>query len=194
MDEHGRFYDQVVPPTLDKQSLDRFSSPPPGDTASWVPIFKFDRLGLRVPTIIASPWVPAGKVDSAEYRHTFVLATVIAMFGLRGTLTNRVKTAGTFESLFSEPAARTDTPSSIGTGSTVRSPRTFASSATRDQPNYGLDDMQHEIVQGVDTLIRPQNSEPLPLGNHPDTQAAASDFINARNGREKTTRRRPAVR
>jgi phospholipase C len=185
MDEHGGFFDHVVPPALDKQSLDAFSSPPPGDTASWVPKFKFDRLGMRVPTVIASPWVASGKIDSTEYRHTSVLATVIKMFGLRGTLTNRVKTAATFESIFSEPTARTDTPSTIGTASKIPSPRTFASGTTLDQPEYGLDAMQHEMVQGVDDLTRPQGSEPLALGNHPDTQSAASDFINARNGRTK---------
>jgi hypothetical protein len=113
------------------------------------------------------------------------------MFGLKGTLTNRVKAAATFESILSEPAARTDTPATIGTASKIPSPRTFASGTTLDQPEYGLDAMQHEMVQGVDDLTRPQESEPLALGNHPDTQSAASDFINARNRRTKAKSRRP---
>jgi phospholipase C len=91
MNEHGGFYDHVVPPRLPAKSLDSFSSPPPADSASWVPAFKFDRLGLRVPTLIASPWVSAGRVDSTEYRHTSVLATVMKMFSLNGQLTNLVK-------------------------------------------------------------------------------------------------------
>jgi phospholipase C len=41
MDEHGGFFDHVTPPALPKASLDKFASPPPGDTASWVPKFKF---------------------------------------------------------------------------------------------------------------------------------------------------------
>ena len=68
MDEHGGFYDHVVPPRLRNDSLDSFSSPPPGDSASWVPAFKFDRLGLRVPTLIISPWVAAGRVDHSARR------------------------------------------------------------------------------------------------------------------------------
>jgi len=190
MDEHGGFYDHVVPPNLPAKSLDQFSSPPPGDTATWVPAFKFDRLGLRVPTLIVSPWVSAARVDSTEYRHTSVLATAIKMFGLKGQLTNRVKTAATFDGLFSEPAPRTDTPRSIATAEHIPTPRTFASGTTLDQAKYGLDSMQHELVQGVDALTRPAGTEPPSLAGHPDSQAAASDFINARNRPQPKTRRR----
>jgi phospholipase C len=181
MDEHGGFYDHVVPPGLPKNSLDNFSSPPPGDTASWVPKFKFDRLGLRVPTLIVSPWVQAGRVVSTEYRHTSVLATVMKMFNLRGQLTNRVKTAPTFEGLFSEQSARTDTPASISTATPIHAPRPFASGTTFEPSEYGLDSMQKELVQGVDTLTKPKGKDPLPLAGFPHTQGAASDFINDRN-------------
>jgi phospholipase C len=181
MDEHGGFYDHVVPPRLRNDSLDSFSSPPPGDSASWVPAFKFDRLGLRVPTLIISPWVAAGRVDHNEYRHTSVLATVMKMFSLNGQITNRVKTAATFEGLFSEQTPRTDTPETIEIAKHIPTPRTFASGITVDQAEYGLDSMQHEMLQGVDSLTRPKGGEELALAGHPDTQAAASDFINSRN-------------
>jgi phospholipase C len=186
MDEHGGFYDHVVPPKLPSGALDKFSSPPPGDTASWVPKFKFDRLGLRVPTLIVSPWVSAGSVDSTEYRHTSVLATVMKMFGLRGQLTNRVKTATTFDSAFSEQAPRTDTPATIASAKHVTAPRTFASGTTFDQSQYGLDSMQHQFVQGVDVRTRPKGADPMTIAGHPDTQGAASDFINARNRHRRT--------
>ena len=188
MDEHGGFYDHVVPPNLPKASLDNFSSPPPGDSASWVPHFKFDRLGVRVPALIVSPWVAAGSVDSTEYRHTSVLATVIRIFGLRGQLTNRVKTATPFDSVLSLAAPRQNTPKSIGSVKQIHAPRTFAAGTTRDQAEYGLDSMQHELVQGVDELTRPRNAAPLALASHPDTQAAASDFINDRNRHPAATR------
>ncbi len=188
MDEHGGFYDHVTPPNLPKAALDNLSSPPPGDSESWVPKFKFDRLGLRVPTLIVSPWVAKGRVDSTEYRHTSVLATAIKLFGLRGQLTNRVKTATPFDALFSEPAPRTDTPKTISSVTQIHAPHTFAAGTTTDQAEYGLDSMQHEMVQGVDERTRSKNSAPLALASHPDTQAAASDFINARN-RPRTTAR-----
>src|SRR6185503_11052087 len=53
-DEHGGFFDHVPPPRAE----------PPGDT----PIeftefgFKFDRLGVRVPAIVISPWIPKSTV------------------------------------------------------------------------------------------------------------------------------------
>jgi hypothetical protein len=118
-----------------------------------------------------------------------VLATAIKMFGLKGQLTNRVKTAAAFDGLFSESAPRTDTPRSIASAEHIPAPRPFASGTTVDQAKYGLDDMQHELVQGVDTLTRPAGAEPLPLAGHPPTQAAASDFINARN-RPKARKRK----
>jgi hypothetical protein len=52
-----------------------------------------------------------------------LLATVIKMFGLTGALTNRVKTASTFEALFSEAAPRTDTPETIESGVHIPTPR-----------------------------------------------------------------------
>jgi phospholipase C len=191
MDEHGGFYDHVVPPRLPAESLDSFSSPPPGDSAFWVPTFRFDRLGLRVPTLIISPWVSAGHVDKNEYRHTSILATMMKMFGLNGQLTNRVKTAATFEALLSEETPRTDTPEMIDldSGKHIPTPRTFASGITVDQPEYGLDSMQHEILQGVDSLTRPKGAEELALAGHPDTQGAASDFINSRNRSDSEVRR-----
>ena len=58
-DEHGGFYDHVSPPQT--------GVPPPGDgEASYpTPDFSFDRLGLRIPTLLVSPWIPRGSVVSA---------------------------------------------------------------------------------------------------------------------------------
>ena len=65
-DEHGGLYDHVIPPSDGIPNPDGINSPPPGVTASWAPQFAFDRLGFRVPAIIASPWVAGGKVDSTQ--------------------------------------------------------------------------------------------------------------------------------
>jgi len=63
-DEHGGFYDHVVPPT----------TVPPDGAAD--PDFNFDfrRLGVRVPALLVSPHVAAGGVDSHTYDHTSLLA------------------------------------------------------------------------------------------------------------------------
>lgn len=81
-DEHGGFYDHVPTP---------LGVPPPGDgEASYpTPGVKFDRLGIRIPTLAISPWLPKGLVVSAppaaqkpfpnsEYEATSIISTVYA--------------------------------------------------------------------------------------------------------------------
>src|SRR5262249_1549578 len=101
-DEHGGFYDHVIPPSDNVPNPDGINAPPPGNKASWVQSFSFDRLGFRVPTIIASPWVAKGKVDSTRYQHTSILATLKALFGLPEFLTRRDASARPFDGLFAE--------------------------------------------------------------------------------------------
>jgi phospholipase C len=62
--------------------------------------FAFDRLGVRVPAILVSPWVAAGRVDHTVYDHTSVPATIKKMFGLPRFLTARDAAANTFDRNF----------------------------------------------------------------------------------------------
>lgn len=54
-DEHGGYYDHVPTP---------LNVPPPGDVIKSYPDegVLFDRLGIRIPTLIISPWVSKGWV------------------------------------------------------------------------------------------------------------------------------------
>lgn len=52
-DEHGGFYDHVPTPVTGVPSPDDLVGPAPY-------YFKFDRLGVRVPTILISPWIERG--------------------------------------------------------------------------------------------------------------------------------------
>lgn len=52
-DEHGGFYDHVPTPISGVPSPDGIVGPEPF-------LFKFDRLGVRVPTIMVSPWIQKG--------------------------------------------------------------------------------------------------------------------------------------
>jgi phospholipase C len=56
-DEHGGIYDHVVPPpcTPDGYTADATAT---GTGAA----FSFDRLGIRVPAILVSPWIPRGTI------------------------------------------------------------------------------------------------------------------------------------
>jgi phospholipase C len=84
-DEHGGFYDHVPPPP----------GVPPGDVTE--PSnnghgFRFDLLGVRVPTVIVSPWIPdvrsptpdrtCNLVDNTPYDHSSLLATLERLYGL----------------------------------------------------------------------------------------------------------------
>ncbi|RDW62366.1 hypothetical protein BP6252_11799 [Coleophoma cylindrospora] len=101
-DEHGGFADHVPPPV----------NVPAGDNLTYTEVaadgknvtFDFTRLGVRVPTILISPWVGQGLVEhkginkGGEYTHTSILAFVQELWGM-DTLTPRVGYSSTFEHL-----------------------------------------------------------------------------------------------
>ncbi|PYN54170.1 MAG: hypothetical protein DMD94_15815 [Candidatus Rokuibacteriota bacterium] len=89
-DEHGGFYDHLAPPRA--VAPDAARARPSG--------FGFDRLGVRVPAILVSPWVAAGHVDHTVYDHTSVPATIKKMFGLPRFLTARDAAANTVDRNF----------------------------------------------------------------------------------------------
>ena len=93
-DEHGGFFDHVPPPP---------AVPPGGDQRYANPAnhFDFDRLGVRVPAIVVSPYTPknmvVGNLARDIYDHTSILATVEKRFKL-AALTGRDSAARTLES------------------------------------------------------------------------------------------------
>lgn len=89
-DEHGGFYDHVPPP----------AAVVPDATSAATPHFHFDRLGVRVPAILVSPWVGEGVADHTTYDHTSLPATIKKMFGLPRFLTARDAAAATFDGNF----------------------------------------------------------------------------------------------
>jgi len=104
-DEHGGFYDHQAPP----------AAVPPGDESKYANtnyFFLFDRLGVRVPAIVVSPYTARGTVigndpnDSATiFDHGSVLATVEKLFGL-DPLTKRDAAANTLEVAINQAVPR----------------------------------------------------------------------------------------
>ncbi|KAK9279191.1 hypothetical protein L1049_012869 [Liquidambar formosana] len=101
-DEHGGFYDHVPTPVSGVPNPDGIIGPDPY-------YFRFDRLGIRVPTILISPWVEKGTViheptrptPHSQFEHSSVPATVKKLFNLQSNfLTKRDAWAGTFENYF----------------------------------------------------------------------------------------------
>jgi len=120
-DEHGGFYDHVKPPAV--EAPDSNVSPnafmkkearDPKKSYLTDPNYTFDfsSLGFRVPTLLISPWIEKGTVDSTVYRHTSVLRYVEDILGA-DPLTTRDKTAASFTANLSLKTARTDCPTSV---------------------------------------------------------------------------------
>ena len=106
-DEHGGIYDHVPPPAC---TPDGFVAQPK-DTETDKP-FHFDRLGVRVPAVLVSPWVPKGTVvDGRVFEHASIPATLTKWLlpGFDETQRSpRERAAETFLDLLSLPAMRMD--------------------------------------------------------------------------------------
>jgi phospholipase C len=98
-DEHGGFYDHVVPTA---------SVPPDGNVQD----FSFAQYGIRVPAVLISPWLEK-QVISDTFDHTSLLRFVSDMWGL-GPLGARTAVAKSFAASWKVTGApRTDVPANI---------------------------------------------------------------------------------
>eukprot|EP01113_Clastostelium_recurvatum_P007309 TRINITY_DN133_c0_g1_i2.p1 TRINITY_DN133_c0_g1~~TRINITY_DN133_c0_g1_i2.p1 ORF type:complete len:658 (+),score=157.42 TRINITY_DN133_c0_g1_i2:68-2041(+) len=114
-DEHGGYFDHVPTPLNVPAPDDGEASYPDKD-------FPFNRLGVRLPTVLISPWIPKGMVLSSppsaqkpapnsEYTLTSIIATTRKLLGMTsGPLTKRDGWSATFEQIFSLDTPRTDCP------------------------------------------------------------------------------------
>jgi phospholipase C len=104
-DEHGGFYDHVEPPG---------TVAPDDHTAEWT----FDRLGVRVPTILVSPWIERGVIKTV-FDHTSLLRYLcekwnLEPLGLRMQAAAGTKRANNFaDELAKLTSPRTDTPETL---------------------------------------------------------------------------------
>jgi len=111
-DEHGGFWDHVPSPV----------HVPSPDGIKGANNMDFTTLGVRIPTIMISPWInkgtivhtPTGPTASSEFETSSIPATLKKIFGLPSFLTKRDEWAGTFEDIVThrtEP--RTDCPEKL---------------------------------------------------------------------------------
>jgi phospholipase C len=104
-DEHGGIYDHVPPPACTPDGFEASAEA----TETGAP-FKFDRLGVRVPAIAISPWIPKGIVipgrgEQGEriFEHASIPATVTKFFlGDYDNRSPREKAAETFLDLLTD--------------------------------------------------------------------------------------------
>jgi phospholipase C len=99
-DEHGGFADHVPPPP----------AVPPDDHHEE---YTFDRLGVRVPAVLVSPWLERQVVD-APCDHTSLLRSLIEKWELGPMGARTAQATDVLAQLRRAPALRTDTPKKIG--------------------------------------------------------------------------------
>ncbi|XP_027337768.1 non-specific phospholipase C1 [Abrus precatorius] len=141
-DEHGGFYDHVPTPVEGVPNPDGIIGPPPY-------YFRFDRLGVRVPTILISPWIekgtvihePDGPTPYSQYEHSSIPATVKKLFNLKSNfLTKRDAWAGTFEKYFNiRDTPRDDCPETLPEIKTLR--------PSGPREDSSLSEFQIELIQ-----------------------------------------------
>lgn len=186
-DEIGGFFEHIAPgpaPNPDGQD-----SPNPDDTANFTPpTFKFDRLGLRVPTLIVSPWIQKGIVENRNLQHTSVIKTMSEMFGLAGPLNKRDKSATSFADLFKQlnaPRAAADMPKKLPRPSITDAVLSAVAGVPVDPADEPLDSLAREWLAGTIKLAAKSPavaalSAAALATPPPNTQGAASDFLEAR--------------
>src|SRR5208337_1436970 len=108
-DEHGGIYDHVVPPACNPNFPDGKTAS--ADATGTGAPFAFDRLGIRVPAILVSPWIPRGTVipgtedpaNARTFEHASIPATVTNFFlKTYDNRTAREKNAQTFLDLLTD--------------------------------------------------------------------------------------------
>jgi phospholipase C len=118
-DEHGGFYDHVVPPVADVLQTPvvpvrdggfggTTTSSTGGDPAALLQI----PYGVRVPTFVVSPWTMRGKGPSVILDHCSILKSVLARFwgGEKPFLSDRVNASHSFNAFLTETTPRMDVP------------------------------------------------------------------------------------
>ncbi|MGA3983480.1 alkaline phosphatase family protein [Ralstonia nicotianae] len=168
-DEHGGCYDHVPPPNVVPPS-----PPQPGQ------LFAFDRLGVRVPTVVASPWIPKGTVFRSivgqPYDHTSIIKTLRNLYNIRAPLTARDAGAPDLSQVLSLTAPMVDNRDPVTARQMARDPAGLK--AARNAP---LNDFQWALHEAA-AMLAPLGTgisvddhvRDLSTGLHPPVPAAQS--------------------
>ena len=153
-DEHGGIADHVPPPYAVKPY-----------TNDSVEGFDFDIMGVRVPTILVSPWISKNTVFRSEtdtaYDATSILATLLHWLGIpksRWGLGERTNHAPTFEAVVREKKPRTD-KLKLDTPWDANFPKQTAKGGARvSGQNLPLHDLHRLVVPRMVTDMTPNLS------------------------------------
>jgi phospholipase C len=98
-DEHGGFYDHVAPLDIPTPLLGHGAAP------------AFTTTGVRVPSLVVSPWVEPGSIYRGNLDHTSILQLLGEKFGrgfYSGWVANRQPALARLAEMFSRSAPRTE--------------------------------------------------------------------------------------
>lgn len=125
-DEHGGFYDHCPPPR---------AAAPDGSLGT---------LGVRVPALVASPWIPARHVEHAQLDHTVVAKTIFRRFSPQAIpdLGPRFREARDLSMMLTLEEPRLDDLPRIPRPSTVRSTERRAPA-----PLHPDDDLRRSLME-----------------------------------------------
>jgi phospholipase C len=193
-DEHGGFYDHVPPP----------ATVATGDDATYANSahpFSFQRLGVRVPCIVVSPYTQPGTIIGATpedpttiFDHASVLATLEERFQLP-SLTQRDKSANTLEAALNVSKPRmtaADAPTSLPqpapdsavTAPPAPAPTAATASAAAASPAAPLSANQKSILDlalACDLKASPESQRAAVIQQHQqvNNQADADAYIRS---------------
>jgi len=137
-DEHGGCYDHVSPPA---------AIPPDPNKPKGEQDFQFDRLGIRVPTVMISPYIKQGTVISDVHDHTSIIKTICDRWSLE-PLTERDRHATNFENVLNlESPDRRD-------GFLLEARPYRPSRAKLDEPLTDLQKTVLYLLAGVEDVLR----------------------------------------
>jgi phospholipase C len=171
-DEHGGCYDHVVPPAAASPDDLR----PDG--------FDFSTFGVRVPAVIVSPHMPAGRVirpaGAVPFDHTSIIATLRALFHI-GPLTRRDAAAPNLLDALDDQVSN-DGPAAISAPAVPPAPQQVARASARP-----LNDLQRSLTAmaiqlptlGADIAMHIQRltSTANVAPSHDTVAAAVSDIM-----------------
>jgi phospholipase C len=153
-DEHGGLFDHVNPPAV-----------PPRAKPSVKPPFAFDRLGLRVPALLVSPWIRSG-LESTVYEHSTIVRTVREHFCPGAAPMNDAdRNAPTLSADMWAPELRTDAPVRL-----ARPVAEFLVPVRHDPTRPGLSDLQDGLVK-----LAQATAVESPLARTVETMAARAE-------------------
>ena len=113
-DEHGGFYDHVIPPMADGRTRPPVAVETGGGASGghFTASTLTTNYGLRVPTFVVSPWTPAGKGPDIVLDFCSILKTIVARFCGQDKpfVSDRVNSSLSFDAYLSEAQPRMNVP------------------------------------------------------------------------------------